>query len=284
MRAPALAFGLGLLILSGGLAAQSIRTGGGGGVASSLVCLLSGGAGCTMTGQTVYSNVATDITTGTNEDLTLSPNGTGEVVATKQVIVSGVTADITAASAEDLRLVGGAVSGSVQLQSTDEVVDILGSDGTVEGVIDVSASTVAKYRGSALGVAGSTGARSGTQVFFGVDEGSTRWLAVYGSGIVLHTPGTARTITATDTTSSPMDAGTACRMSAAQVSTWTPSESSAADGMKVCCTNTGTNDITMTDSDGVYEGPGSVVGQWDTVCFEYVTDRWVERSFSNNEP
>lgn len=35
--------------------------------------------GCTMTGQTVYSGVTTDITTGTNEDLTLVANGTGAV-------------------------------------------------------------------------------------------------------------------------------------------------------------------------------------------------------------
>lgn len=43
---------------------------------SALYCALTG---CTMTGQQVFSGVTTDITTGTNEDLTLAPNGTGVV-------------------------------------------------------------------------------------------------------------------------------------------------------------------------------------------------------------
>jgi hypothetical protein len=97
--------------------------------------------------------------------------------------------------------------------------------------------------------------------------------------------GTAISISSTpDTTTSPSTAGSACRMSATAPSLWTPAETNVVDGYMWCCTNTGSNSITMTDSDGVYEGPGSVVGQWDQVCFEYVTDRFVERSFSNNEP
>ena len=44
----------------------------------------SGGGGSTFTGGTVtsaitFSNIANDITTGTNEDLTLAPNGTGDI-------------------------------------------------------------------------------------------------------------------------------------------------------------------------------------------------------------
>ncbi len=96
--------------------------------------------------------------------------------------------------------------------------------------------------------------------------------------------GTAKVITSpTDTSTSPVGAF-GCRMSSSGGAAWTPSETNAVDGMLFHCINTSANDITMTDSDGVYEGPGSVVGQWDAVTFQYITDRWVEVAFSNNEP
>lgn len=70
-----------LVMLSNPVLAQWGRSAGASLLASS-VCLLSGGASCTMTGGLVFSGVATDITTGTNEDLTLSANGTGSVIVT----------------------------------------------------------------------------------------------------------------------------------------------------------------------------------------------------------
>ena len=123
-----------------------------------------------------------------------------------------------------------------------------------------------------------------------LDSSGAISLILYGERTAAFFPGDALTISnPTDTSSTPLGsgttgAGTACRMSAAGAAAWTPSETGAVDGMFWCCTNTGANAITMTDSDGVYEGPGSVVGQYDQVCFEYVTDRFIERSFSNNEP
>lgn len=115
--------------------------------------------------------------------------------------------------------------------------------------------------------------------------------AVYGESTGAFIPRDALALTVTtDTASTPLGssttgAGTACRMaSAGGVTNWTPAETGAVDGMFWCCTNTGSNNITMLDSDTVYEGPGSVVGPWDKVCFEYVTDRFVETSFTNNEP
>lgn len=62
------------------------RSGGGGGL------LTTGG---TMTGQQVFSGVATDISTGTNEPLTLAPNGTGNVlVPDSDIIVSGAASQL----------------------------------------------------------------------------------------------------------------------------------------------------------------------------------------------
>jgi hypothetical protein len=85
-----------LLASSLALAGTSINGdgggGSGGGVASALVCLLSGGTDCTMTGSTVYSGVTSDITTGTNEALSLSPNGTGDVIMdTDQIATNEAT-------------------------------------------------------------------------------------------------------------------------------------------------------------------------------------------------
>ncbi len=57
------------------------------GAFSDIITALTGNAlycrliGCTMTGQEVFSGVATDVSTGTNEDFTMGPAGTGAVVA-----------------------------------------------------------------------------------------------------------------------------------------------------------------------------------------------------------
>jgi hypothetical protein len=101
--AAAVVFVLALLVGYGAVRAQSIGGNGGSGggltqaAADALYCAL---AGCTMTGGITFSAVTTDITTGTNEDLALSPNGSGTVKPTKQVQVSGVTLDYSCVSGE----------------------------------------------------------------------------------------------------------------------------------------------------------------------------------------
>lgn len=162
-----------------------------------------------------------------------------------------------------------------------------------DGYFHYSTSGGAVKVDAANATAGSTASVGDGSTVFAVAEGintgtggATIWMRVFGGGTLAHIPGAALAITSpTDTTRVPTTTGTACRMAAAGgAAAWTPAETNAVDGMIACCTNTGANAITMTDSDGVYEGPGSVVGQYDTVCMEYVTDRWIERSFSNNEP
>lgn len=81
-------------------------SGGGGGVSAALVCLLTGGADCTMSGSVIFDGAAPDLTTATNEDLTLAPAGTG----------------------------------SVSLQSGDHAVDVRDAAGNIDGSIETHAS------------------------------------------------------------------------------------------------------------------------------------------------
>lgn len=87
--------------------------------------------GVTTTGQVLYSGVSVDVTTGTNEDFTITPNGTGVIVAGKAItatgttgiIFSGSTTDVTTGTNEDYTVspngTGVAIFGkSVTLQGT----------------------------------------------------------------------------------------------------------------------------------------------------------------------
>jgi len=104
-----------LMCLSNPTLAQAIRGGGGGGVASSLVCLLTGGAGCTMTGGIVSSGVAVDVTTGTDEDYTIDADGTGRVQLNDEM-------QITAGGFSMLLTANGSVGQSISGTASDGVV------------------------------------------------------------------------------------------------------------------------------------------------------------------
>lgn len=65
--------------------------------------------------------------------------------------------------------------------------------------------------------------------------------------------------------------------------TLTLGESGISDGQLLTIVNVGTNTVTLNDSAGVQEIAGTfVMGQWDTMQFIYVTDRWVEVGRSDN--
>lgn len=90
-------------VLAGGGALPG-PSGGGGGLP------LTGG---TMTGQVVFSAVTTDISTGTNESLTLAPNGTGNMlVPNSDIIVSGTAGQMVEVDVDT----GGA---TIQLHTDD---------------------------------------------------------------------------------------------------------------------------------------------------------------------
>jgi hypothetical protein len=99
--------------------AQAFRTGGGGGLSQAaadlLYCALSG---CTMTGSTVYSGVATDITTVGNETLTIDAAGAGAITLADTVTLT--TAQIRSAGSDSIYLAGGANHGVALFRVTDQ--------------------------------------------------------------------------------------------------------------------------------------------------------------------
>src|SRR5262249_38979977 len=63
----------------------------------------------------------------------------------------------------------------------------------------------------------------------------------------------------------------------------TMGETGIKDGQVVKIINVGTNAANFADTSGVSELTGAVaLGQWDALTLQYVTDRWVEMSASNN--
>lgn len=151
---------------------------------------------------------------------------------------------------------------------------------SASGTIDAAGTT-----GTTLTLKGKTG-NAANITTLDVQTGTTSVFKVLGAGAITPTPGTALAISgAPDVTRTPTTTSSACRFAAASAGqSWTPAETNAVDGMEFCCTNTGANAVTMTESAGVFEGTAAaaVVGTNDTICMEYVTDRWVQRSFTDN--
>jgi hypothetical protein len=147
-----------------------------------------------MTGGTVYSGVTTDITTGTDESLTLTPNGTGTIVAGKGIVVSGVTNDITTGTNEDLRLLPNG-SGLLALRSgsTNQIVMERGSSSQI-AIFDLTSAFAMSSSGNqgaillgndTLGNAliGSTADKTATTLIGGV--GDTLATAAGGSKVLM---------------------------------------------------------------------------------------------------
>jgi hypothetical protein len=60
-------------------------------------------------------------------------------------------------------------------------------------------------------------------------------------------------------------------------------ETGIMDGMQVVIVNMSANAANFADTAGVSETTGAIaLGQYDSLEFVYVTDRWVMRSTSNN--
>lgn len=258
MRKVSLYFFAGLVLASIAASVPVLAQAFGGGGGS----IFNGG---TITGGIVTSGVSSDLSTPANEDLSLTAGGTGVINLFGGSTTNGLKVSTVEANGNALIHIYTTNVGRILLSG--------GAEGAVAGTGYTDAGATDLQFNASRGISSS---------------GHTSLFSVYGRGTVRHVPNNALTISnPTDTSSTPLGsgttgAGTACRMSAAGAAAWTPSETGAVDGMIWCCTNTGANVITMTDSAGVYEGAASAVGQWDQVCFEYVTDRFVQRSFSNN--
>lgn len=272
-----------------------------------------GGGGAPISAASILTKLLTVDTddSGLNADTIDGLEGTSIITTSTTANTTALTMnvagnDVQSASGTALRLYA-AGAANLELGSGNNRIDYADSGGTIRVLSFLDSSerlmlSSANNSNGRLGVmtdgtfVGASGDKGATTAVLTIADGVgsdfslTALARMYGEKTFAFVPGDALTITdPTDTSSTPLGAatagaGTACRMSAAGAAAWTPGETGAVDGMFWCCTNTGANAITMTDTDGQYEGPGSVVGQWDTVCMEYVTDRFVERSFTNNEP
>lgn len=182
----------------------------------------------------------------------------------------GTGTGIYRGAANDLRI---ALNGVQELRLVSGTL-YLGSSNTsyIDGV---NSSTLTQFVGKGTRTDLQSGTNSGNTIAVARIGDSTGYLEVYGGGQLRSTP-VATAITATTDTTTVIVSSTACRISSTGTSAWTPSETSAADGMRLTCVNTGTPVITVTTSAGVCEcGAGVALGQWDSVTLEYVTDRWV---------
>ncbi len=228
-------------------ASGAIGAVGGGGVAQALVCVLTGGADCTMTGG---------------------------------IIFSGVTTDITAASGEDVLIVGGASTGSVVLKSIDNITQIQDASGNVDMQFSMEAAggvrsticavspgacvlLIGSTSGSAsLGPAGSVGptiavAHMGEGVS---TAGSTLLHSFFGGGInrvaTHQAAACAAGVLALDPTSSVIDLdanSAACAVTLAETTAAT-----VGPGFDVqinVVTASGGGGVTFPDVAGIHDGP-----------------------------
>lgn len=181
--------------------------------------------GGTMTGQQVFSGVTTDISTGTNQDLTITPNGTGVVDVTTTLRASGVldarsTISNTSAAVcftgassvpcvDDIFAVNNTAGNSdvyVRASSTARVAGIgmydssntgVGSYrywGSTSGDADTQDRFVALSAGKQHITASTTDIATGTPVWSVMDNTSGTGvvlMSVYGSGVTKWNPNTA---------------------------------------------------------------------------------------------
>jgi hypothetical protein len=134
--------------------------------------------GDTMTGGLTFSGVATDITTGTDQDLTLSPNGTGIVVMGKRI------SPATAASCNAISM-GTSSSGIAIDTSTGTTQICVGSNAFVAAT---ATTTTVGFPGTTTTLAATT---QGTQVTTGTPLTWRTPTAIAASGITLPTCSTS---------------------------------------------------------------------------------------------
>lgn len=182
----------------------------------------------------------------------------------------GTGTGIYRGAANDFRV---AINGTQAFRLLDGTL-YLGSSNTTY-IDGYNSSSVTAFVGKGTRTDFLSGANSGNTTAASRIGDSTGYLEIYGGGQLRASP-VATAITATTDTTTVIVSSAACRISSSGVSAWTPSETSAADGMFLTCVNTGADAITVTTSAGVCEcGAGVVLGQWDAVELQYVSDRWV---------
>lgn len=114
------------------------------------------GTSAALTGQLVFNGVTTDITTGTNEDLTITPNGTGSVILGKNLSLGG-----TVSSTYSTACITGLATGNFCL--TD---DILAINSGGSSYFAARAGTTSSFAGMQLFDSATSGTAVGGLRFF----------------------------------------------------------------------------------------------------------------------
>ncbi len=274
--------------------------GGGGGVSGALYCALTG---CTMTGQEVFSAVSSDISTGTNEDLTLAPNGSGLVEVLKasesgvaEIMSRFTVSDVTAT--KFMFRIGNATSSNSTYMTdmrsftnstttTLAGIQLIGGipntrDGvTNTGVILFNAVT------STDGATGTLAAPTANPLFTVRALATDKFHIGFG-GAVIDTPDT---LTVADNgggtnatgTLNPASGYMRCTCNDANGCDITVGETNVRDGQNLDIVCTAATACNFADTAGVTELAGAFAcGQYDTLTLKYYSDRWVEMNRSNN--
>lgn len=234
------------------------------GLADTLYCALSG---CTMTGASTYSNVATDITTGTDEALTLVANGTGAIVLNDSVTVnntmtfSAVTTDITAGTNEELRLFSNGTGDIYVAPGTGGQTVYLNQAGTTY-ITGVNSATQTEVVGKGNFLKLSNGSnQTGTTAVASLGD-SDGFLRVHGGGAFGPNAAAAVTIADDGAGTSPTDTTTpssslmSITCNDANGCNYNPGESSLGSTtlwMIFICNVGASNTVTINDTAGVVE-------------------------------
>lgn len=182
----------------------------------------------------------------------------------------GTGTGIYRGAANDLRI---AINGAQAFRLIDGTLYLGSSNTTYIDGYNSASQTAFVGRGTRTDLQSGTNSAASVEVSRVGDANG--YLSVYGGGQLRSSPVATAITATTDTSTSPVSS-TACQISSTGPSNWTPSETSAVDGMFLTCVNTGTNAITVTTSAGVCQcGAGIALGQWDSVDLAYVSDRWV---------
>lgn len=222
---------------------------------------------------------------------------------TSGVTFSGVTTDITAASGEDVTILGGASTGSVVIQSPDDLTTFTDSAGgnelfirTTTGFTGIPILAAYSSGGAAMRLdstaaqAGLTTAAAANAAVFCAGDSiahatKTDLVCMYGSGAIgVPTTGQqAITIAdsggggaATDSTS-PSSSHIEITCNDADGCTWTPGETTVVDGWTVTAINvSAANVVTIADSAGVVRARGGSIAMSasDSVTCSYTGSIW----------
>lgn len=208
-----------------------------------------GGAfsGGTLTSGLTFSDVATDVTTGTNEDFVIDANGTGKTDIKDVLVADGIT-------------VGGCNTVGLQFGTS-----------TTTGICDSSGGTRPRWISNNVAVfeASST---LGFSNFLDYRMASNFQVSLG-----------ARTALTVSTSTSP--SGVWLGLSSSGAVNWTPGTSGRLSGSMVFACNVDAESDVITMTDGAsYEGSGCALGVNDcvTMIYDNSSSKWRELSCNNN--